>query len=331
MTEQSGFLNTVEREARTEADRVISELNRLKFDASQVIHVLNALKLEVPKELRELSPIEQIPKVNPTQDELPTEVEKMATQLMKDNPLLGEKPKPDYSKRDEKKKLEAEKRYIQNRTDVITVLTKSPMLRTHLDAKLGWPDGRMTVTLTRMKKEGKIDRRTVGFQGPSEWFLTERPVSLETLRDEVIKEKGDIPLVALVEKLGFSQLHHLTKMMDELLMQGILQKVGTANYRNPKVDTHKHRDTRTKDERANRIFIGNGRSVAGTGRSAKLSSNKEVRQILDKAEKMGAQIKKQGNAHIEVTYRGEKKILSSTPGDSNRSNREKLQQLGLNV
>lgn len=326
MTE--GFLNVVEREARTESDRVISELSRLKFEASQVIHVLNALNLDIPQELRELAPIEQVPTVTV---DIGPQVKQVLEEVIIHEPVAkrGGAGTPGQKARVERAKAKAAKRTEDASVVLKQILSKGPMnpndVRDRMK-ELGYGT-RITENAFNLLGDGVRSERVKTYQGGNLWLLVERPVSLETLRDNVVKEKGDIPLEELWARLGFRNTTDLMKMMDELVAQGILGRLPEGEYVNPV----QVKDKRTKDEQTRDRRIRRNGAVAGTGRGAKLSSDKEVRQILEKAESMGAQVKKKGNDHIEVTYRGNKRVLASTPGDSNRSNREKLKNLGINV
>src|SRR4051812_42242409 len=174
MTE--GFLSSIEAQAKSETERIVNELQALKLDANQVITVLNALKLEVPKELRELAPIEVVPVVG---KKVPLE--------STTSTIPG--PKPTNKERFRKAGLasaktaakRAEEKYQACRSELMVRLSKGPVLTNNLVKQLKPPYTEYTITqaLRRMKKAGEIDSRTVGFQGPTEWFLPSRPVTLE--------------------------------------------------------------------------------------------------------------------------------------------------------
>lgn len=326
-----GFLDHIEREAKSETERVLKELTSLKYDAGQVISVLNALKLEVPQELRELSPIEVVPK----------SIQRMRKYVPKPEVLVPERKVVDRTsskvrgragglKGSARNKEKAEEKYQQTRAEVFGMLSKGPRLMTDIVEQVdGSEHFIVNITLRRMKKEGEVGQRTSGFQGPSEWFLIERPVSLEAVRDAAVKKEGDIPLEAMQHELGFKDIVDLMVMLDELVAQGIITEYGDGGGMYTYMKPRSGNIPRTLDELG--VKGRRNGAVAGTGRRSKLSSDKEVQQILAMAEAQGAQTKKQGNGHIIVKYKGGVRILAATPGDSNRSNREKLKDLGINV
>lgn len=310
------FLNKVEREADLEVQRIRSE-------AQQLVDVLKALKLEVPQDFLQLAyPVHYTPSVS---------IKEAVTALENLTEDLEPKKKQDHSKRIAKIQAKAEADYQETRTAIREVLSKGPKPRSEVIEQLPYNENRITNAGTRMKKEGELNYRTAGYQGSTLWFLVERPVTLEQLRDEVVDRKGgDIPLQETQTKLGFRDLQDLYRMLDELVEQGIIRRTENDTYENfADIRNTPNRDTRTLHEKKKYSRVVNG--VTGTGRRAKLSASKEVQQILAKAEAMGAQTKKQGNDHIQVKLGDKTVVLSSSPGDNNRANREKLKDLGVNV
>jgi len=309
----TSFRDTISREAEKEVERILSDLASLKFEAHEMIHVLNSLKLPVPKELRELAPIEQVPKPLP---EPP--IESLEKEIKKGYSFKGKR----------KDQVKSEETYQSIRSGLLEMLAAGPLMRNLIyeQAKAyGFTDYAIGQAFKRMRKAGEIRQRTVGKQGPSEWFLPSKPVRLETLRDEVVKKEGKVS-TELMDKYKYNCYGDFLSQLDELVRMGILTQEGKDYFYNkPKAQSV------PKVHQNGKRVVTSGREVAGSGRSSKLTSSKEVQQILIKAEKMGAQVKKQGNNHIYVEYNGKHRILAATPGDGNRSNREKLKDLGINV
>lgn len=308
------FLTDVEAQAKQESERVIKELTQLKFDAQQVIHVLNSLKLEVPKELRELSPIEvvpaplvSIPSTTPAQD-------KKRNKGLE----IGIKTRQAY----------AAKREEEIRKAITDQLSKGPVLRDKLMGALPYPKGTLNKIGTRMKKEGLLDYRTIGFQGPTEWFLPPRPITLETLRDEVVKTEGKIDAHSLRERFGFSRMEHLLLMLHDLTDIGVLTpKMGAYYYEKPKGTKFGTVETVTAPYRRTKNFGGGVNGVSGD----KISSNKEVRELVAKIKHQGAVVNKASN-HISVSYAGHTAIIGKTPSTSGlKQDRNRLKMMGLRV
>lgn len=303
------FLNKVEREAN-------EEVKRIHREAQQIVDVLTTLKLEIPQELRRLLPWVEVEPVS-----LPVTSEVVEVDEKK---LTADGTKARVAKM----KAKAEAEYQQTRAEIYGVLRKGPKLTDEVMREIPRNEHRIRTAGSRMKKDGELDFRKKGFQGPVEWFLTERPVSLEQLRDEVVDRKGgDIPFEETLVKLGFQNQEHLGQMLDELVRQGIILVTKDGNYAN--YESSPSSDIRTLHEK--KKFTG-GNGVAGTGRS-KVTSDHDVQAMLNKVKAQGAKVRLTDGGHIQIEHGGKSIIVGKTPSRSGilqDKNRVKS-VLGLNV
>lgn len=320
----TSFRDKISREALEESDKLLAIYDQLKVDAEEIVKTLNSLNLDVPLRLREL---ERVPRIRRLIEE-----NQEALDLLADGP----KPKratgtPAIKAWTKKRQKLVEKEHNKIETDVHNVLVIKPTAAK--DIKLPYSQYQIKEALKRLREKGKADFRTEKWQGPSIWYLTERPVTLEQVRDAALKVRDGVGRV-LPEDVATElkiERHVALHEMQRLVGKDILKFntfTGAFTYEKP---TGPPVNRPKVKEQLPRTIKTNGKSVAGTGRAAKLSSDKEVQQIIKVAEALGAQVKKLKNDHISVSYKGETRILASTPGDSNRSNREKLKDLGINV
>lgn len=304
------FLNKVEREAN-------EEVKRIHREAQQIVDILKALNLEIPKELQHLvAPI--------SAKEAVTTLENVTEALEPKKPRkVG-----DHTKRIAKLKAKAEADYQETRTAIREFLGKGPRLRAEVFQLVNQNKYRIQTTASRMKKEGELDYRVKGYQGSTEWFLVERPVTLEQLRDEVVDRKGgDIPLQGTQSNLGFQREEHLIKMLDELVAQGIIWRTDHETYAN--FEWNVMSDTRTLHEK--KKYSG-GNAVAGTGRFNP-TSNHDVGSYLDKVRAQGASVKLTNGGHIQIEHNGKTVTVGKSPSRSGiLQDKSRVKQvLGLNV
>lgn len=308
-----------------ESQRVLDDFDSVQDRVDEVVKILRQFNQEVDPKLIQIllvgKDVSTPPKPTPVKFE-PVVVA----------PVEPTKPTPPpTAAKTDPRKTKAEQRRRDLAENLLASLRAiGPQTRVQLAEKSTFSEYAVQKALQLLKQEGKVFTRTDGFQGTTLWFTKEYALSNKQLREYVKKHPhGEVVVKDIIEAyhLNSEFTSGIVDLLKPLVTDGtLIKRAGLYFKEKPLKGNSQYRQGNGKDKKS--TYGGAGVATS----QDKISSNRDVRDIVAKAKSQGAKVSERGSGHIQVETDKGIVTIGRTPNSNGlRDDKRLLKNIGLNV